>query len=254
MTTRFGTPKPIRKIEEVVPLYGLNEFESATRSTVPMLDLLIHSCEEFNTIIGKIGFPKRYHRHLEYTVGPFDGRGKASHTDVMLTYGDNSLAIEAKWTEPMYETVEDWLEKGTTKTNNKKAVLNGWLEKLTERLGPSYSAPDFDCTIYQMLHRAASAAVAGKRPRLAYFIFKPSPTGGAASANDIFTQLSSLWKLLGSPDAFPFYAVEIKLKELATFTVLPKTKDEATDEAVRAALQDGKKLFDFSLETIQPVG
>src|SRR5207248_1054781 len=101
---------------------GRKEFESATRSTVPMLDLLIHSRPVFDTIISEIGIPSQYDLHLEYTVGPFGGRGKASHTDVMLTSGTESLAIEAKWTEPMYEAIKDWPEKGATKTANQQAV------------------------------------------------------------------------------------------------------------------------------------
>ncbi len=250
----FGTSKTIQSIADAVPLYGRKEFESATRSTVPMLDLLIHSRSVFDRIICEIGFPPQHVLHLEYTVGPFGGRGKASHTDVMLTSGADSLAIEAKWTEPMYETIKDWPEKGVAKTANQQAVLNGWLNELGRRLGKTYAAADFAEAIYQMLHRAASAVVAGERPRLAYFLFKPSPDTRAAKADDIFKQLSRLWNLIGTPAAFPFSAVEIELEEQPVFTALPKTKGEATAEVVCAALQGSEPLFTFKQVKIRQVG
>src|SRR5207247_1896024 len=86
------------------------------------------------------------------------------------------------------------------KTANQQAVLNGWLNELGQRLGKTYAAADFEGAIYQMLHRAASAAFAGEQPRLAYFVFKePSPDPRAATPDDIFQRLTSLWKLLGTP-------------------------------------------------------
>jgi hypothetical protein len=244
----FGTPRLIQSTADAVPLYGRKEFESTTRSTVPMLDLLIHSRAVFDKVIDTFGFPTQYHLHLEYTIGPFDGRGKASHTDVMLTSEVGSLAIEAKWTEPMYPAVKDWPEKGVTRTPNQEAVLNGWLTKL----GQTASAP-FNDVIYQMLHRAASAAVASRSPRLAYLVFKPSPDPRSARPDELFQQLTNLWNLLGTK-AFPFHLVEIELEQLRAFKELPKTKGPATDEAVRAALQGPAPLFTFRQVRIRKAG
>jgi hypothetical protein len=108
--------------------------------------------------------------------------------------------------------------------------------------------------IYQMLHRATSAAVAGERPRLAYFAFTPSPAQRAATADDLLQQLTSLWTRLGSPAGFPFHVVEIALVATPTFAALPSTKGEATDDAVRAALQETAPLFTFGPVAIQRVG
>src|SRR5438046_1368623 len=105
MNLHFGTPAAIKSVAEAVPLYGGKEFESATRSTVPMLTLLMHATDLFDEIVRRLGFPGDYDLFLEYTVRPPKGRGKASHTDVMLKSGNHALAIEGKWTEPMYETV-----------------------------------------------------------------------------------------------------------------------------------------------------
>ena len=39
---------------------------------------------------------------VEFTVDPPQGRGKASHTDIMIRSGPHALAIEAKWSEALY--------------------------------------------------------------------------------------------------------------------------------------------------------
>ena len=65
---------------------------------------------------------------LEYTVRSPKGES-VSHTDVMLKSGPNALAIEAKWTEPMYKTVGRWLKDGNSRAN-KETVLEGWLSLL----------------------------------------------------------------------------------------------------------------------------
>lgn len=244
MTLHFGAPNRIPSVAEAVPRYGDGEFKSKTRSTVPMLDLLIHSREVFDAIIREIGFPATHDMSLEYTAGPFGGRGKASYTDVMLTSRDESLAIEAKWTESMYETVQKWLGAGS---ENKRKVRDGWIA----RLGQTDSTP-FDSVIYQMLHRAASAAHAGTKPQLAYFLFKSSDPR-SATADAITAELEQLWKLLGDKK-FPFDVVEIGLQPLPLFEALPNAKDDDTDDAVRAALQGSAPLFTFGPVTIRRVG
>src|SRR4051812_8787238 len=105
MNLHFGTPAAIKAVADAVPLYGCKEFESATRSTVPMLSLLMHAPNVFDEIVRRLGFPGSYDLFLEYMVRPPKGRGKASHTDVMLRSGTQALAVEGKWTEPMYEAV-----------------------------------------------------------------------------------------------------------------------------------------------------
>jgi hypothetical protein len=217
MNIHFGNPKSIETIADAVRLYGSKEFESATRSTVPMLALLMHALSLFDEIVERLGFPNEYDLYLEYTVGPFSGRGKPSHTDVMLTAGKDALAIEGKWTEPMYPAIKDWPNKGREKTANQKAVLNGWLIALGERLGKTFDVTDFGEAVYQMVHRAASAAFVGERPRLAYFSFKPSPDKRAARPDDILNKLIDLWNRLGKPAMFPFFLVEIETQPLEAY-------------------------------------
>lgn len=244
MNVHFGTPRSITTVADAVPLYGRDEFASATRSTVPLLSLLIHTPALFAETVRGLGLPASYDLFLEYTVGPFGGRGKPSHTDAMLRAGDHALAIEAKWTEPMYPTVQKWLGKGS---DNKRKVRDGWIASL----GQTYSTP-LDSVIYQMLHRAASAAHAGTKPQLAYFLFKSSaPKSGPTSA--ITVELGRLWNLLGDKK-FPFDVVEIGLQPLPAFEALPKDKGDDTAEAVCAALEGTDPLFRFGPVTIQRVG
>jgi hypothetical protein len=47
--------------------------------------------------------------HFEFTVEPLRGRGTPSYTDLMVQSESLCLAIEAKWTEPIYNSVSSWL-------------------------------------------------------------------------------------------------------------------------------------------------
>lgn len=255
MTVHFGNPNAISGVADAVPLYGSKEFASPTRSTVPMLSLLLRSTDVFDAIVQQLGMPNGYELFLEYKVKPPKGRGTASHTDLMLTAGTDSLAIEAKWTEPMYDPVSKWLKSGKD-SSNREQVLDGWLSLLEGPAQGSLDRCDFDDLTYQMVHRAASAAAAGAAPRLAYFLFKPSDAKNTATANDMFRQLESLWKLLESPAGFPFSVVEITAhptEALDAIKHLPKN-DQSTSDAVVAALLSEIPLFDFSEFEVSHVG
>ena len=256
MRIHFGTPEHVSSIRDAIRHYDASEFESPTRSTIPMLSLLHHSPDVFNGIVRKLGIQSDYDAYLEYKAGPFRGNGKPSHTDVMLRSGPDSLAIEAKWTEPMYALVKDWPKRGQAKTENQSAVLQGWIDTLASRLGRNLYADQFGDVVDQMLHRAASAAHTGDHPRLAYFLFKPGGDARTATADEIRAALQRLWDLLEKPSQFPFYAVEIEATPLPCYEdlrLLPKG-EEATAEAVIAALQDTAPLFRFSNTSITQVG
>lgn len=247
MTIHFGNPKPVQSVSDAVSLYGVKEFDSPTLSTIPMLSLLIHAPTVFDDVIKRIDFPSNHDRYLEYTVAPQYGRGKASHTDLMLKSGQKGLAIEAKWTESMYPTAGKWLGQGNNKSNKTK-VLSWWLKLLNDRTGQKLTASDVHDVIYQMIHRAASAATF-HRPIVAYFLFKENGKKQGATATAIQKKLSELWVKLGRPKTFPFFVVEIEMTALPPYEAirtLPK-RDETTSDAVMAALQDSKELFKFKL-------
>jgi hypothetical protein len=257
MNVRFSNPTPARSAVDAVPLYGIKEFESPTRSTVALLDLLIHSEPKFLDAVEALGFATSFDATLEYTVSPRDGRGKASHTDLMLTAGDHSLAIEAKWTEPMYEKVSAWLEAGSNRTNRCR-VLDGWLRCLNRSdLRQTTLLPQdndgahvlANC-VYQMVHRAASAAEAGKHPTVAYFLFHCDGQGDHKTATDdqIREELQRLWRIIGSPTGFPFHVVTFSMSPttIGQHLLGLKRGDSNTSESVTAALQDDSPLFTFT--------
>ncbi|MEQ8851719.1 hypothetical protein [Gimesia sp.] len=247
-----GELNSIQQISQVIGNYSAGEFNSPTRSTIPMLSLLMHNPTMFNAIVDQLGMPQERQLFLEYKVSsPANSRTK-SHTDIMLKSGSDALAIEAKWTEPMYDDVQTWLSKVT----NGPAVLNGWLELILKVLAKkSLKAEDFREVIYQMLHRAASAAATGYRPRLAYFLFKPSPDPQSASTDAIKSALTTLWGKLGKPKKFPFYVVEIVTVPSAAYELIRnEPKCEATSEQLKTVLKGGEPLFEFESYSISEIG
>ncbi|MEW5736352.1 MAG: hypothetical protein AB1921_16015 [Thermodesulfobacteriota bacterium] len=198
--------------------------------------------------------------YLEYQVPPPEGDGVASHTDLMVLSDQDSLAVEAKWTEPRYETVKAWRDKGKDSENRRK-VLKGWLGLLQRQAGRELHMEDFSNAIYQMVHRAASACAAGARPRLAYLVFKlppdhPDHPERTASIQQIKDDLKHLWELLGSPKSFPFYLVEQPLSFAPAFESLSKLPkaDERTAEQVKAALAGENWLFRFAGYSVAKIG
>ena len=63
--------------------------------------------------------------HFEHEVPVQRGRRKSSFTDLMIFGDDVAVAIEAKFTEPRYESVGTWL--GGAPTANRVDVVEGWL-------------------------------------------------------------------------------------------------------------------------------
>src|SRR4051794_24404723 len=174
--------QPARDFPALLDLYSRDEFQSPYRSTVPLMALVKEKDTLHNVLTSCQGLmPLDF--HFEFKVDhQSQGRGKPSHTDLMAISADACIAIEAKWTEPPYESVTSWLSKGT---DNREKVLKGWLSILSLN-GAPVSADDVRDCEYQMLHRAASACATaspfGKRPMLAYFKFSsPEMPFSAAS-------------------------------------------------------------------------
>ena len=255
MTVHFSHFGGYESVVEAIPLYGKREFASPTRSTIPLMSLLIHDPATFREIVRRLGMPECHELCLEHQVRSPRGKGKASHTDVMLRWEADALAIEAKWTEPMGKTVAEWRGKKEGDTNRAK-VLEGWLDLLRHRLQTPLDAADFEFVLYQMLHRAASAAHVGKSPRLAYLRFHPSPDPSTPHPDQVFEQLGILWHKLGQPATFPFSLVEVALRPTPAYEALrPLPKGEpATAQAITAALRDtSTSLFDFEILQIRQV-
>jgi len=242
-------------MDEALSRYAADEFESPCRSTVPLLSWLKHEQPKVSSLLRAMDMPTGYNLHLEYRVKPPKCSGRASHTDLMVISGESSLAVEAKWTEPRYETVGKWLTKGS-KPHNRREVLKGWLSLLQEHAQHTLQPEDFSDAVYQMVHRAASACKAGKIPRLAYLVFKPSPDPKPAAIPKLRDDLTHLWSLLGNPNGFPFYLVEVQLSPTPAFKAiapLPKGHKE-TAPLVKAALSGSDRPFCFEKYWLTRVG
>ena len=146
--------RSISGYENLFDRYAAKEFDSPERSTVPFLSYWRTSeqrAKEFSEVLG-FELSRSVCLNFEYKVPVQCGKGNASHTDLMLISGDACVAIEAKFTEPKYETVAQWLVKGNDIENRKK-VLQGWLGLLS----PNLQEKDVAEFPYQLVHRTASA-------------------------------------------------------------------------------------------------
>ncbi|MDD9981834.1 MAG: hypothetical protein OXU81_10840 [Gammaproteobacteria bacterium] len=135
--------------------YSAKELDSPTRSTIPLLEYWRSPearLRELTAVLG-LPLPTSVELNFEHTVKPRRGRGKASCTDLMVIAAEFVVAIEAKWTEPRYETVEDWLRD----SENRAEVLRGWCDLLEQRGTKPIRKGDLRGLPYQMIHRAASA-------------------------------------------------------------------------------------------------
>lgn len=245
---------PLEAINDAIPLYKASEFESPTRSTVPLFSYLKHEQENLNSLLQSLGISPDGDGHLEYTVRSPRGQGTPSHTDVMVIHGDVSLAIEAKWTEPKGKTVEAWYP--TVDSENGPLVLDGWLELIQPHANRPLHRADFSAAINQMVHRAASACDAGKKPILAFLLFKPSHDPQTATPLTILNDLAHLWCLLGKPATFPFYLVQVRVEYTEAYNRIAglQKASKETAQTVKQALVHDSTLFKFSEASILNIG
>lgn len=236
----------IKDVGESLLLFSEKEFCSPTRSTVPLLSLLRDGNGILNSVLSELHLNTASDLHLEYTVSPPIGKGKASYTDLMVRHQGDTLAIEAKWTEPRYETVAQWRRKGKS-PKNRERVLRGWLDLIQPHAQRNLDVGDFSDAVYQTVHRAASACFNSAQPHLAYMHFIPDPSGKGATSKQYQSDLEHLNNLIGNPKRFNFYLIDIEIKPTSAFEQirnLPKASFE-TAQKVRAALTN-TTLFEFT--------
>ena len=235
----------VADFDALLDCYEAKEFASATRSTLPLLAFVKHGWSMFKPVLRDFGF-NGGGLHFEFRVDPVLGRGKASHTDLMVQNSCAAVAIEAKWTEPEYASVAEWL--GSVATPNKQLVLQGWTEMVQSFASRQLSAEDFTGIAYQMLHRAASACAVARRvgsstARLVYLVFTPTP-----SKEDQLpryrAKLAQMCRLLGASPAFAFNLVCVEMQ------AVPLEQNGA--DAVRTALRSGT-MFEFRKVTVETI-
>lgn len=242
-------------LDEALDRYGAKEFASPTRSTVALLSWLKHEPLSVSSVLQQLGLTGEWDGHLEFQVRPRYGEGRSSHTDLLALTENTALAVEAKWTEAEYDKVTKWLRLGSS-PENRREVLAGWLALLQPHSSRELLLDDFVDAIYQMVHRAASACSVSRSPRLAYLLFTGLRNEKAASVDTVKGRLSALWRILGSPEGFPFFVVEVGLKPTKAFEEIKDLQkgDEETSVSVKGALKNDANLFQFETPIVSRIG
>ena len=102
---------PVDGIEGLCDRMTGKDLQSPYRSTVPLLDLVENSRPDWNALLELWGAPSDSTVHFEYRVASPKPKGNPSQTDALLMSGSKVWAVEAKWTEPRYETVAKRISK-----------------------------------------------------------------------------------------------------------------------------------------------
>ncbi len=229
--------------------------QSPYRSTVPLLSLVQHSQPDWQSLLSRLGAPPDSTIHFEYCVPSPKVNGNPSQTDALIMSDSKVWAIEAKWTEPRYETVASWIRRkrrsdaGDHDADAKKTV-QGWLDYMQPHASRALHVDEFADAVYQTVHRAASAcavATANRlRPELVYLHFHPSPLRSTASTDQYVTDLRHHRSLLGPAPQLGFTVVEMSLAPTAAFQAIQGLNKRVRETAnkVSAALCSGP-LFEF---------
>lgn len=175
-TDLFLDLQPAASIDRLIEALPARALASPRRSTVPLLDYWRSPEARIVDLYRRIGIgeaPAEARLHCEFAVPVRAGRGKPSFTDLMIVTKGSAIAIEAKFTEPRYETVDAWLRGG--RGSNRNTVFEGWLTLIRPVAGASINARDLTGLPYQLVHRLASAcSIDAPRHALVYQVFGPS--------------------------------------------------------------------------------
>ena len=166
----------VRSFEELVEQLGPDAVASPKRSTVPLLDYWRQPEPRLRVLEAHLGVKSsdQTELHFEYEVPVQQGRGKSSYTDLMIPGDDIAVAIEAKFTEPRYESVETWL--AAARTTNRGEVLEGWLRAIEDGAQAAVDREVVRELPYQLIHRTASVCCVSRRKRVVvYQVFGDSP-------------------------------------------------------------------------------
>lgn len=185
---------PCRSFEELIAKLPDDAVASPRRSTIPLI-----AYWRQRDALATLGLATsdRVELRFEHPTPVRRGKGKASYTDLMIISDAIAVAIEAKFTEPRYETVAEWL--GPAPSDNRHEVLDGWLALINEATGGQCTRESVRDLPYQVVHRAASAcAVDRPRREIWYQLFKePMPAFYERDLQSLMEQLPGTSTLRG---------------------------------------------------------
>jgi len=155
-------------------------------------------------------------------------------TDLMILSDDHVIAIEGKYTEPPYETVDTWKN-----SPNKELVLKGWLELISSAIPKSsLNIDNVAASPYQMIHRCASACFpAAVRRVLVYQCFDLD----AKKTLYYRSELENLYRLLNEPDNLNFFLINVPLVKSPVYVELQNRWDSPEPKKMHVDVIRGLK-------------
>jgi hypothetical protein len=242
--------REVHSFGELVNGLGSDAVASPRRSTVPLVDYWRVPEQRLRDLWEQLCVPQPgdTEMHFEHEVPVQRGRGKTSFTDLMIFADDVAVAIEAKFTEPRYESVATWL--GGTPTTNRVDVLEGWLCAIETAAGTSISRDAVREIPYQLIHRTASVCCVGRRERLVvYQVF------GDSAADYYAEDLGRLAAAIGAPDRIAFVVLGCSCRSTDTYARLEGRWDSGERDLgddVREAMLAGP-LLEFDQPVAMPI-
>lgn len=237
MIKTFVSSRRVNDLAELLEAMPQAAFDSPMRSTVPLLDYWRSPQMRIDTLCSDLALaaPVETELHFEYQVPVRAGRGKPSFTDLMILTANAAVAIEAKFTEARYETVEHWRDP-----DNRMAVLGGWLSAISTATNTQPSVDEVMGIPYQLVHRTASVCCLARRHRVVvYQVF------GGPPAPHYLEDLQRMARICGERIAFNL--MHCPFRASAEFDQLRgrwKAGERRMHDAVRKAMLE-KPLADY---------
>ena len=259
MTSYCLDGAPVADVKDLCRRLGGTALRSPFRSTVPLINLVAHASPQWQALLKALGAQPEATVHFEYRVPSPKAGGSPSQTDALVTSDVAAWAIEAKWTEPSYETVAKRTGKPEADGADPRATIAGWLGYIQPFATRPLEVNEFAEVVYQMLHRTASAchvAMTRKlRPELVYLHFRPSPMKASATKQRYLDDLRRLHTLVGNPSGLTFSLAEMPLRPTAAFERIRDLdkRSPASAAKIAAALCAGP-LFEFGPPDVTHIG
>lgn len=247
MKLRYGPP--VEADDDFAGIIGrTKDLHTITRSTVPLMawwrdeahEKLLPGEDLSNAIA-------RFEYAVPAGCPSCGGKGKASMTDVMVQLDDQAIAVEAKFMEPKYESINSWRKKGKD-PENRASVLKHWCHLIENFTGGSIDA-DVSGLVYQTLHRAASACAAAPRGGVAHVMYLVFRRDGHL-ANDYVADLREAARVLDPQERMSFSAVSVQTSHGRDFNgvaelIKAATTDDDRVEVLADALLSGCAIYKF---------
>jgi hypothetical protein len=185
---------PYGSFEELIAHLPDDAVASPRRSTIPLIAYWRRADALATLGLAPSG---RVELRFEHPTPVRRGKGKASYTDLMIISDAIAVAIEAKFTEPRYETVDEWL--GRAPSDNRLEVLDGWLALINEATGGQCTRESVSNLPYQIVHRTASVCAVDRPQRAIWYqLFKePAPAFYERDLQSLLGQLPGTSTLQG---------------------------------------------------------